>query len=123
MEKIISHCPRCNAQFSRALHTGDFVHKCVGTESVRNEDVLVIGDWDDTARDGTSDSNVQKRSNQGLANTLQGTRAGIEGAKNEQRTSRGFPTSRFRTRRHHHYIDESEFKQKESSVSDIESYD
>ena|SRR3990167_474851 len=121
-EKTIAYCPRCNQRIVRAQMSGDYVHQCSGQETLKNEDVLVIGNWEDYTG---SDVNVNNVNRQGQENKLAGTRAAIEGAKEPpDRTSRGFPTNRFRSRQHLHYIPESEFKNKgESSVSDPESYD
>ena len=102
-------CPRCQTQATRMQHSGDFVHNCQGTESLRNEDILIIGDWEDfTGSDLNVHPEVLRASRE---NTLQGTRAGLEGDKNApQRTSRGFPTSRYRTRQHREYFDAKFFK-------------
>lgn len=97
-------------------HTGDFVHKCFGEESLRNEDVLVIGPWEDFTG---SDTNVNQSMRQGQENTLQGTRSWIEGDKEPpNRTSRGFPTNRWRTRQHLHHIEDAFFKKRDVKRTD-----
>lgn len=101
-------CPRCQQRAVRMPHTGDFQHDCFGSETLANEDVLVIGDWQDYTG---SDTNVSPTQLQfaGTVNTLQGTRAGLEGAKNYPRTSRGFNATTHRTRRHIEQINDSAF--------------
>jgi len=105
-------CPRCQQRAVRASHSGDFIHTCFGAESLRNEDILIIGDWEDyTGSDVNVGPNALKA---GQENRLQGTRSEIEGAKEPgTRTSRGFPSNRFRTRQHLHYIEDSFFKKRE----------
>ena len=101
-------CPRCQQRFIRMPYSGDFEHKCHGTAVLANEDILVIGDWEDFTG---SDFNVNNPLKQGTENKLFGTRADIEGEKEPpQRTSRGFPTNRFRTRQHIHWIPDKFFK-------------
>ena len=105
METSVIFCPRCQTQIIRNPMSGDYVHDCQGAESLRNEDILIIGDWSDYEGSGTAHSNILQA---GRENKLFGTRAAIEGAKEPpNRTSRGFPTNRYRTRRHKEYIHES----------------
>lgn len=101
-------CPRCQTRQLRSPFTGDFQHTCIGEEALRNEEVLVIGDWEDFTG---SDLTVGVVTNfKGVENELFGTRADIEGQQFESRTSRGFPRNRFRTRQHIHHIEDSFFK-------------
>lgn len=121
-ETTIAFCPRCQTQINRALYSGDFVHQCVGAESLKNEDKLVLGDWTDYTG---SDENVHPNVLNAIQpNKLQGTRAGIEGKKDSgRRTSRGFPTSRYRTRQHLQYLDPEFFKsQTEKKPEEPETY-
>lgn len=92
-------CPRCQQVCTRMPHSGDFEHKCHGSEVLANEDVLVIGNWTDYTG---SDSNVNPGIMQvaGTDNKLQGTRAGLEGNRDYTRTSRGFRAGVYRTRQH-----------------------
>ena len=60
---------------------------------------------------------------QGAENTLQGTRAGLEGARNYPRTSRGFRKGVFRTRRHIESISENAFAHRGIPDTDIISGD
>lgn len=108
-ELTIQVCPRCQQRFQRMPGTGDFQHDCFGNENLANEDIVMTGPWQDYTG---SDATVRNALMQGNENTLFGTRAAIEGAKNFPRTSRGFPSQVFRTRRHIEHIDESNFKQK-----------
>lgn len=108
-EISLFYCPRCQMRCQRQPYSGDFQHQCQGTEALQNEDVVVIGTWVDYTG---SDVNVQNALNKGQENTLQGTRAGIEGAKFIPRTSRGFPITTFRTRQHIEHTDSDKFKQK-----------
>lgn len=102
-------CPRCQQRAVREKYSGDFIHTCHGSEVLKNEDILVIGNWEDYTG---SDFNVHKALLAGLANNLFGTRAWIEGANDEKTTSRGFEANRFRTRQHLHYIPDTHFKVK-----------
>ena len=120
-EKSVNFCKRCQTPFVRQQGSGDYEHTCSAeSEVLQNEDVLVIGQWTDYTG---SDLNVQRRNLSSVANTMQGTRGGIEGGKNENRTSRGYPTSRYRSRQHLEFIDVKEFKHAESSTSDPETYE
>lgn len=102
-------CPRCQQPALRMPHTGDYEHKCFDSEVLANEDILVIGDWQDYTG---SDVNVQSSITQfaGVDNKLQGTRAGLEGARDYQRTSRGFRSAVYRTRQHIESIPDSMFE-------------
>lgn len=118
-EKSVFFCPRCQTPALRQQGTGDYQHICQQSEVLRNEDILVIGAWEDYTG---SDTNASNRLRQGTENQLQGTRAGIEGGQTETYTSRGFPTNRFRTRQHIEHIEKKEFLKKETSQSDPEEY-
>ena len=46
-------CPRCNRLFKVAIGTSDFVHECdSGNPTLDNEDVPVIGQWQDYTGSG-----------------------------------------------------------------------
>ena len=106
-EQTLSICPRCQQRFVRAMYSGDYEHKCFGDESLANESVLVIGNWQDYTG---SDVNVQNALMQGQDNSLFGTRAWIEGQRFSPRDSRGFPVDLYRSRQHLESINESFFK-------------
>lgn len=117
MDQItLSICPRCQQRFLRSPNSGDYVHTCHGTEVLRNEDVLLLGPWEDFTG---SDPNVQSTMLRGAENKLFGTRAWVEGDDEEAaRTSRGFPQNRWRTRQHLHYIEDSFFNVKSVKRTD-----
>ena len=118
-ETTIQICPRCNTPIVRAIYSGDYIHKCQGQDVLKKESIVKIGDYVD------DDGNTVKIPNpnlQGIPNKLQGTRAGIEGAKEETRDSRGFPKSRYRERQHEEVISEDKFKKMTLSSSDPEEY-
>jgi hypothetical protein len=120
-ENTISICPRCQQYLVRALHSGDYVHTCFGSETLKNEDVPLIGPWIDYTG---SDTTVRNALKLGQENTLFGTRAFLEGGRNFDRTSRGFPKVTHRTRQHLHTIDKSHFKGKRViGQDDPEMYD
>lgn len=117
-EMTIFVCPRCQQRASREQHSGDFEHTCppVASEALRNEDILVIGDWVDFTG---SDTNVGPNAMvQGQENRLFGTRSWLEGQQDEKRTSRGFPSNRWRTRQHLHFIEDNFFKVREVKRTD-----
>jgi len=94
-------CPRCQQHAVRMPYTGDYIHECFNSEVLANEDVPVIGNWEDYTG---SDVNVNNPLMQGTENKLQGTRAGLEGAKDFTRTSRGANVNTHRTRKHLEFI-------------------
>lgn len=120
MEKTLNICPRCQTRYVREAHSGDFEHICTGAEALRNEDVFVLGDWQDYTG---SDFNVNNTFLQGAENKLFGTRSAIEGQRESDYTSRGFPTDKFRTRQHIESINESTFKQEQPVDTQPEQYD
>lgn len=117
----LTYCPRCQMRIARGYHTGDFIHACPpqASEALRNEDILVIGAWTDYTGSDAAVTSLAK----GTENTLQGTRASIEGDKFYPVTSRGFPKNRFRTRQHLHFIPETYFETKGTTDSMPEEYE
>ena len=105
-------CPRCQTQCVVSSDTTDYVHDCsISTnETLANEDVLIIGNATDY--DGEFTTLPGDVRSEGIINTLQGTRAWVEGGKNVPRTSRGNNNTMYRTRRHLEYIDLKEVKSK-----------
>ena len=118
-ETTIQICPRCQTPIVRAIHSGDYIHKCQGSSTLSKESIVKIGNYVDDAGNTVQ---VQTPNLQGIPNTLQGTRAGIEGAKNEPRDSRGFPKSRYRERQHEEVISEDKFKKMTLQDSNLEEY-
>src|SRR3990167_1549025 len=102
-ERSLFICPRCQERYARQPHSGDYVHQCnSGNETLDNEDVVLIGTWEDyTGSETVSTSQVQVA---GTVNELQGTRAGIEGENFDQVTVRGNRKSTHRSRRHEEYV-------------------
>ena len=99
----IHYCPNCNQRFTVGFDCTDFVHECdSGNAALDNEDVTVIGEWEDYS--GSGKKNPQEVLRQGLANELQGTKAGIEGEDKEAETRRGVRTSTHRQRQHLQFI-------------------
>lgn len=97
----IEICPRCQVRFSVSPQTTDFIHECSSqSEVLDNEDVFVVGDWEDY----TGSGEVQNVLMQGKGNKLFGTRAGIEGEKLDDLTSRGNSADTYRTRKHLEFI-------------------
>ena len=114
-DKTLFICPKCQQRAVRSAHSGDFVHDCFGSSALANEDILVIGNW----QDFTGSANANGVLRQGQVNTLQGTRGDIDGEKEQgARTDRGFPKGRFRTRPNKEYLDSDYFKKKETGDKD-----
>ena len=94
-------CPRCQRRVLHDPNTDDVVHECnSGNDVLDQEDVLVVGDWEDFTGSGT-ENNVFT---QGIENTLLGTRAGIEGQREQSKTDRGARASTHRQRQHLEFI-------------------
>ena len=98
---MIKFCPRCGERLLVDNNCDDIVHSCDGSEVLSNEDIVVIGKWEDFTGHG-EDNNINL---QGVGNKLFGTTAGIDGEKTEERTSRGVRKSTHRTRQHEEYIE------------------
>lgn len=99
----VNFCPACNQRYVVGFDTTDFVHECnSGNAAIDNEDVVLVGDWEDFSGRGKGD--VQGVLMQGTQNQLQGTRAGILGADKEKLTRRGARASTHRQRPHLQYI-------------------
>ena len=98
---VVKICPRCQQRYVVDPHCEDFVHECnSGNATLDNEDVVVIGNWDDYTGSGI----VNNALTQGTENELFGTRADIEGEDNEPVTNRGNRKSTTRTRQHLQFI-------------------
>jgi hypothetical protein len=100
-------CPNCNQIYIMEKHSGDYVHECnSGIDAVDNEDVVVIGNWEDYTGSKTVRQGDIRFA--GTANELFGTRAEIEGEDLEPLSERGARKSTTRTRQHYEYIREKE---------------
>ncbi len=94
-------CPRCNQRVLVEAHSEDVEHICNSTnEVVDNEDVPIVGDWEDYTGSGVEHNALRR----GTENTLFGTRGAIEGESNFPRTARGARESTHRTRQHIEHI-------------------
>jgi len=95
-------CPRCQQVFVAMPGTSDFVHDCnSGNDVLDQEDVPVIGGWEDY----TGSGGVSLPTWQGLQNELIGTRAGIDGENKEELTIRGNKKATHRIRDHSEFIE------------------
>ncbi len=102
MAKIV--CPKCNKTYFVADHCGDFSHECSSADdTIKEEDVMVIGDWEDYSGSGTAPTQVTAQA--GLANTLQGTIAGNKGEYFGGVTDRGNNKQLYRQRPRLHYTE------------------
>jgi hypothetical protein len=100
---MITNCPRCQRRISYMPNTQDYVHECnSGNNTLDQEDVLVIGNWEDYT--GSENVSPSIQYTHGTANELQGTRAGIEGKEDYKRTARGKDSRLYRTRQHLQWI-------------------
>lgn len=102
--KLIGICPRCQQRYSVARGNSDYVHQCSsGDTALDFDDVLVTGSYNDWGGGGhPSKFSVVQAS---MANDLEGTRAGLEGASDESRTVLGKNKNIYRQRRHFEYIE------------------
>ena len=111
MIKIVKiKCPRCQQIRSVPANSGDYVHSCKsGNTTLDQEDVLVIGNWDDyTGSDNSVKPNVMQTA--GRVNTLAGTEGELFGGEDEARTDRGKKAKLYRQRQHIEYIDDETIK-------------
>ena len=98
----VTICPRCNQRIIYDKNSGDIEHECnSGNASLDNEDVIKVGDWEDYTGTGT----VQNALSQGVENELFGTRAAIEGEREQEKTDRGNNASTHRVRQHVEFIE------------------
>jgi len=104
---MIKICPRCNQRYIVDFDCKDYVHNCgeqVGvSDAIKNEDVVVTGDWKDYDGEGTK--SPQEVMRQGMGDELEGTRAWIEGERKDAITRRGVRASTRRQRKHEEFIE------------------
>jgi len=94
-------CPRCQQRVLFEKGSSDIEHICnSGNAVLDEEDIVVIGDWEDFTGTGTETNPFS----QGAENTLMGTRAGIEGQRKQNKTVRGVRASTRRQRQHIQHI-------------------
>ena len=98
---VIKICPRCQQRILVNSASDDVVHICnSGNATLDNEDIKVVGDWEDYTGSGTEDNIML----QGSTNKFWGTRAAIEGEREQNDTKRGKSDELYRTRRHEEFI-------------------
>lgn len=103
---MIFECPNCRKRITVGFDCQDYVHDCseaIDTpKSITEEDIVVIGNWEDYSGSGTK--SPQEVMRQGIHNELQGTRIGLEGEDKEAITRRGVRASTRRQRNKLTYI-------------------
>jgi len=100
-------CPRCQQRFNVDRFTLDFVHQCHSrNNTLDNEDVKVVGKWEDFT--GSGGVSKQMAMMQGVGDALWGTRAFIEGERKFDATVRGNNASTSRKRQHFEFIEINE---------------
>lgn len=100
-------CPRCQERIVYDDTCEDIIHECgetTASEVLRNEDVIVMGQWEDYTGSDTTITGQQVMM-QGITNNIWGTRGAIEGGKVSDRTSRGNDTELVRTRKHEEFVE------------------
>lgn len=102
----IKFCPNCNRRIITDKFNTDFIHDCSQepdvSEAIKQEDIVVIGNWEDFSGSGTKAPQEVMR--QGAINEFLGKRAGIYGEDKEEETKRGARASTHRQRAHLEYI-------------------
>lgn len=104
----VSICPKCQVRYVKDSMSGDYVHTCSDEMSsvLKNEDILVVGSWEDYTGSGTEPPIVNQE--RGRDTKLWGQRAWIE-AEGKDRivpdfTERGKSKNIYRARQHLEYI-------------------
>jgi len=89
---MLIRCPRCQRVTNVQENTVDFVHDCdAGNNTIDQEDVLNLG-------------NRPTWNFAGVANKAS-TKARLGGAKNYDRTRRGYKKALYKQEKHEQYID------------------
>ena len=98
---MIVPCPRCQQRIMTS--NNDVIHQCNSGDAILdNESVRVIGNWEDHTGSGTVHT---RQITYNYDNELQGTDAGIRGAKLETLNRRGLSTNIYRERQHLEYVE------------------
>ena len=98
---VVKICPHCDQRYIVDEADGGFVHECnSGNDALDNEDVKVVGDWEDYTGSGV-ETNINM---QGVGNKLWGTRGAIEGEDFDGVTKRGANAKTHRQRQHQEFI-------------------
>lgn len=99
---VLKICPNCNQQFTVTIFDTDFVHQCnSGDSSLDQEDVALLGKWEDYTGSGNVDAQFLKVA--GTQNELSAD-ARIRGEKFAGVTDRGNHKQLYRQRQKLHYI-------------------
>ena len=101
----ISVCPRCNKRFTHMPWDKDVEHSCWGSDTLKEDDIPVIGNWSDA--DGTNGIGINKSilQTQGAENSVQFSDAFYRDGENvNKKTSRGNNVSTTRKRAHIEHI-------------------
>ena len=97
-------CPNCGQRYSVGFDCTDYVHECnSGNNAIDQEDVLVVGDWEDYSGSGSKPAQMVLM--QGVTNELWGTRSVIIGKDKNAETRRGVTAATHRQRQHEEFID------------------
>ncbi len=102
---VQDYCEVCNQRILYMAHISDYVHNCTGpSETLNNEDVLHFHTSFQNL-DGTTSTGKgpQEAMWSGVANKLQGTLAGIMGARLSDLTRRGNKAALYRQRQRQVY--------------------
>jgi hypothetical protein len=95
-------CPRCQKRYAAQSETVDYIHECdSGNATLDQEDVFVIGNWEDYTGNGTRPK--QEVMLAGVSNEA-GPGARAEGEDIDKLTNRGYVANTHRQRRHLQYI-------------------
>lgn len=99
----IRYCPNCNKRYTVSFDCSDYVHECnSGNVTLDQEDVLVVGNWEDYS--GSGNVPPQQAMRQGASNEFFGRRPGVEGKNKDDDTPRDNRESTHRQRQHYEFI-------------------
>ena len=107
---VIKICPACGKRYSVQPHSGDYIHNCNDfpiSPTLAKEDVVVV-QTKAVDFDGTHTRGPAAVMRAGLANKLQGTRAGTDGQRLGDVTNRGHNSSTHRSRSRYTYIEDAD---------------
>ena len=106
---VMVFCPLCRKRIQTSRFNTDTVHECASGDPVLdNEDILVLGDWENFSESGRA--NKQEVMMAGIQNEFQGTDAALLGADFEGVTDRGNRLFTHRTRKRFVYTDFTKFR-------------
>lgn len=101
---VIIICPRCQSRHVVDKYVVDFVCQCdSGNAALDNEDVHVVGDWEDYTGSAVVDKGLVHM--RGVSNKLFGTRADVCGEFEGPITVRGNNSQIFRSRQHLEFVE------------------